>query len=220
MPPLPFVLISYFMFCMCWKGRGSDGVCDLSSDPYFLGVKYWEIPPYPLFLFRISFFVCFGGSVLRPLHSYFILNRLSWGVLGKSWGGLGESWGGLGSAWVQRPAATTPQAPKKTPSWRPSCPKFDLRKIMTNRSGGSPKSDHSFESMSGRVLLKFGPNWGPTWPPIPSHPNRSKCASKCWQHLSLIFTRSVDVVWPILLRRWKADGAKNIGKPEVFSCFC
>ena len=37
-----------------------------------------------------------------------------------------------------------------------------------NRSGGLPKSRTFFDGFWGQMLVAFGPNFGPTWPPKPS----------------------------------------------------
>ena len=44
-------------------------------------------------------------------------------------------------------------------------------------SKSDPKGDHFFDRLCGRVLVPFGTNFGPTWPPKPSQ-NRSKLVPK------------------------------------------
>ena len=50
-------------------------------------------------------------------------------------------------------------------------------KIIENRSRGLLKSDHIFDWLWGRVLLPFGANLVPTWPPEASQ-YRPKLAPK------------------------------------------
>ena len=93
-------------------------------------------------------------------------------VLGASWGFLGA----LGPILAPRSPKsrkpiniTTCRPPPGEPSWD--------QKFIKNWSGGLPKSDHFFDWLWGRVLLPFGANLGPTWPPKPSQ-NRPKLAPK------------------------------------------
>ena len=98
-----------------------------------------------------------------------LLQNRSWRL---SWAPLGASWGVLGPSWRQ----DGPKSQKKrllaklgNGSWEP--------KSTKNRSGGLPKSDYFFDWFCGRVLVAFGPNLAPTWPPKPSQ-NRPKLVPK------------------------------------------
>ena len=102
-----------------------------------------------------------------------LLQNRSWGL---SWAPLGAAWELLGPSWRQeghksrKPIEiTTGRPPPGEPSWD--------QKFIKNWSGGLPKSDHFFDWLWGRVLLPFGPNLVPTWPPKPS-PNRPKLAPR------------------------------------------
>ena len=113
------------------------------------------------------------------------------GCLGVSWGGLGGvlgclgrvlggSWGGLGTKACRKHPGLTPRGPGFAgllrPRWSKLDPSWD-QKPLRILSGGLLKSDHIFDWLWGRVLLPFGANLGPTWPPKPSQ-NRPKLASK------------------------------------------
>ena len=87
-------------------------------------------------------------------------------------GPIGASWGVLGPSWRQDgPKSRKRRSPAKlrNGSWEP--------KSTKSRSGGLPKSDHFFDWFWGRVLVAFGPNLAPTWPPKPSQ-NPAKLAPR------------------------------------------
>ena len=93
-----------------------------------------------------------------------------------SWGVLWSSWRRLGRILTPR-ARKSPKKPLVGPP-RPLqvAPKIH-QKLIKIRSGGIPKSDNFFDWLCGRVLVPFGANLVPTWPPKPS-PNRPKLLPK------------------------------------------
>ena len=93
-------------------------------------------------------------------------------VLGASWGFLGA----LGPILAPRRPQELKTHRNHHSSTPPGEPRWD-QKFIKNWSGGLPKSDHFFDWLWGRVLLPFGPNLAPTWPPKPS-PNRPKLAPR------------------------------------------
>ena len=128
------------------------------------------------------------------------------GCLGVFWGGLGGvlgslgrvlggSWGGLGTKACRMHPACTQKDPQLEAKLAQVGPKLGP-KIIENRSGGLPKSDHIFDWLWGRVLLPFGANLGPTWPPKPSQ-NRPKLAPKsikiCIKMLTTFFLEFYSV---------------------------
>ena len=100
-----------------------------------------------------------------------IKNHPNW-ALGGSWGLLGGSWRALG--WIL--ASRAKICPKRlhrghsgATSWTPNL----APKSGKIGSKSDPKGDHFFDWLCGRVLVAFGTNLGPTWPPKLS-PNRPK----------------------------------------------
>ena len=77
--------------------------------------------------------------------------------------------------------------------------------------------------LRGRVLVPFGTNLGPTWPPKPSQ-NQSNLVPKSikkgikmlTKFLRFIFHRSGDALLSIFPRSWKAEGPKSIEKNNSF----
>ena len=101
-------------------------------------------------------------------------------VLGASWGFLGALGAVLAPRW--------PQEPKKEPPAKLRNGSWELKSTQ-NCSGGLPKSDHFFDWFWGRVLVAFGPNLVPTWPPKPPQ-NRPKLVPrsiKNWIKMLTIF---------------------------------
>ena len=74
--------------------------------------------------------------------------------------------------------------------------------------------------------MAFGVNIAPTWPPKAFLnrpklvPKSIKKGSRCWPYFCLNFDRSRDAFLSILFRSWKAEGAKNIEKPQLVKHFC
>ena len=114
--------------------------------------------------------------------------RLSWAPLEASWELLGPSWR------QEAPRAENPSTlplvdfPPGEPSWDP--------KFIKNWSGGLPKSDHFFHWLWGRVLLPFGANLAPTWPPEPDQ-NRPKLAPKSIKKSIKIQTQIFFHFWSV-----------------------
>ena len=95
----------------------------------------------------------------------------SWGLLGRLVGLLEGSWAHLGSK--------SQQVTKKPVRWTPPSqvgPKIN-QKLIKIRAGGLPKSSRFFNWFWGRVLMPFGANMVPTWPPKASQ-NRRKLVPK------------------------------------------
>ena len=84
-------------------------------------------------------------------------------VLGASWGFLGRLGAILAPRWPKS-RKRRPPAKLGNGSWEP--------KSTKNRSGGLPKSNSFFDWFWGRVLVAFGSNLAPTWPPKPSQIRR------------------------------------------------
>ena len=133
----------------------------------------------------------------------------AWGFLesvGRLLGLLGASWGHLG-------AKRAP--PSGPPSWEPQS--------SQNRSGALPKSSNFFDCFRGGVLVPLGANLGPTWRPKPSQnppqlgQKLTKKSAKLLINVELDFSSPWEHFLLILLRSWKAEGAKNIETPKVFS---
>ena len=84
----------------------------------------------------------------------------SWGLLGRLVGLLEGSWAHLGSKSQQVTKKVVRWTPLAPPSWTPN-----PTKLIRIRSGGVPKSSRFFDWFWGRVLMPFGANMVPTWPP-------------------------------------------------------
>ena len=150
---------------------------------------------------------------------------MSWGGLGGVLGGPGGALGGLGYKGLPQPPRNHPATTQKDPQLEAKLAQVGPKlgpKIIKNRSGGLPKSDHIFDWLWGRVLLPFGANLGPTWPPKPSQ-NRPKLAPKsikiCIKMLTTFFLDFYSVWGRFFVNfasKLEGRGTKNIEEPMVF----